>query len=128
MSEQASNMDSNTVPPVGVFVIILFLLIGLIVMGCMLYWNWSHRKQRHAEDGDNISNGNACIYEKNNQRAYNRSSNGPFLFAQNITLFVLLSCYSHSIDVVVVFHLFFCSSFITFHNNILQSKKKVFLI
>jgi len=68
-------MDGNTVPPVGVFVIILFLLIGLVVMGCMLYWNWSHRKQRHAEDSDNISSGNACIYEKNNQRpTYNRST------------------------------------------------------
>lgn len=72
-----NNMDTNTV---GVFVIISFLLIGLIVMGCMLYWNWSHRKQRNAEDSDNISNGNACIYEKNHQRAYNRSSKCDFLF------------------------------------------------
>ena len=70
-------MDS-AVPPVGVFVIILFLVIGLIVMGCMLYWNWSHRKQRRAEAADIIANGNACIYEKNNQRAYNRTSNEHF--------------------------------------------------
>lgn len=69
----------GVVPPVGVFVIISFLLIGLIVMGCMLYWNWSHRKQRSADVCDTINNGNACIYEKNNPRGYNRSSNGNLI-------------------------------------------------
>lgn len=67
-------MDGNDVPNVGVFVIILFLLIGLIVMGCMLYWNWSHRKQTAAEGREAFGSGNACIYEKTNPRAYNRSS------------------------------------------------------
>lgn len=67
--------DAAASAPVGFFVIISFFLIALIVMGCMLYWNWTHRKQNSADVGDNITNGNACIYEKNNQRAYNRSSN-----------------------------------------------------
>lgn len=67
-------MDRDALVPVGAFVIISFLLFGLIVMGCMLYWNWSHRKQRSAEGADNISNGNPCIYEKSNPRAYHRSS------------------------------------------------------
>lgn len=68
-------MDRDALVPVGAFVIMSFLLFGLIVMGCMMYWNWSHRKQSSADIGDNISNGNACIYEKNNPRTYNRSSN-----------------------------------------------------
>lgn len=59
----------------GVIIILLFLLIGLVVMGCyLIYWNWSHRKEQSADDSENISNGNACIYEKTNQRPYNRSS------------------------------------------------------
>lgn len=70
-----STMDRDALVPVGAFVIMSFLLFGLIVMGCMLYWNWSHRKQRLADSDGNISNGNACIYEKNNPRTYNRSSN-----------------------------------------------------
>lgn len=71
-----STMDKDAMVPVGAFVIISFLLIGLIFMGCMLYWNWSHRKQRAADISDNISNRNPCIYEKTNPRTYNRSSNG----------------------------------------------------
>lgn len=69
-------MDPIVPSPVGVLVIISFLLIGLVVMGCMLYWNWSHRKQRSAEASDAFSNANPCIYEKTNQRGYMRSSNG----------------------------------------------------
>lgn len=72
-------MDSvmiNDNASVGVFVIILFLLIGLFVMGCMLYMNWIHRKQRSVNAANNfINNGNACIFKKTNPRAYNRSSN-----------------------------------------------------
>lgn len=78
-------MDKDNVVPVGAFVIISFLLIGLVVMGCMLYWNWSHRKQRLAETAE-LNNGNACIYEKNNPRTYNRSSkciNQESIFACN---------------------------------------------
>lgn len=73
----ATATATENAAPVGVFVIILFLLIGLIVMGCMLYMNWSQRKQRSSNITDNfISNGNACIYEKTNPRpTYNRSSN-----------------------------------------------------
>lgn len=71
-------MDSDSVTPNGVFVIILFLVIGLIVMGCMFYVNWIHRKQRFVNTtiDDEVNNKtNACIYEKNNRSTYNRSSN-----------------------------------------------------
>lgn len=81
-------MDPIAPSPVGVFVIISFLLIGLVFMGCMLYWNWSHRKQRAAELSDTISTGNPCIYEKTNQRAYNRSSNGLYKY-----LLTQIACY-----------------------------------
>lgn len=77
MDNATANVNDNLkAASVGVFVIILFLLIGLIVMGCMLYMNWIHRKKRAANAPDDfINNGNACIYEKPNPRTYNRSSN-----------------------------------------------------
>lgn len=60
----------------GALIIVLFLLIGLTIVGCMVCWNRSHREQCSSGDSGNIRNGDACIYEKNNQRAsYNRSSN-----------------------------------------------------
>lgn len=100
-------MDRDALVPVGAFVIISFLLFGLIVMGCMLYWNWSHRKQGSGINADNISNGNACIYEKTAPRAYARSSKcheNLFLRKKNYyTHFLLFATltyfdYSHVID------------------------------
>lgn len=71
-------MDKNAVPTesVGMVVILLFLLIGLIVMGCMLYSNWVHRRQRFASAALDLENEKTkTIYEKNNRGSYNRSSN-----------------------------------------------------
>lgn len=101
-------MDKEAVMPVGAFVIISFLLMGLIVMGCMLYWNWSHRKQHAADIADNISNGNACIYEKNNPRrpVYNRSSNGiitqqtKFIYS----LYISLRQYKYLLLSIITLH------------------------
>lgn len=61
---------------VGMVIIALFLLIGLIVMGCMLYTNWVYRRQRFATTpADQENEKTKTIYEKNNRGTYNRSSN-----------------------------------------------------
>lgn len=85
-------MAAENTAPVGVFVIILFLLIGLIVMGCMLYMNWIHHKQRSIIEANNfISSGNACIYEKTNPRpTYNRSSNYSAMNNYFISIFHII--------------------------------------
>lgn len=68
--------NSAPAESVGMVVILLFLLIGLIVMGCMLYTNWIYRRQRFANTPDDQENEKTkTIYEKSNRGTYNRSSN-----------------------------------------------------